>query len=168
MSDYGQQEPNGQQQPQQPAPPPPPQQPYAYPSAPPVAGQYAQPGYGMQFGPLGQPRRIGISILLAIVTLGIYAFVWTFKTGREIKQHSGVGFGAATFAFMFIPYVGSIVTMILVGNDTKDMLALSGRESRVSAKTTWWVLLPIAGSIVWFVKVQGQLNEYWESLGAQA
>jgi len=33
-------------------------------------------------------------------------------------------------------------------------------------RATLWILLPIAGSIVWFVKVQGQLNDYWRSLGA--
>jgi hypothetical protein len=27
-------------------------------------------------------------------------------------------------------------------------------------------LLPLIGNIVWFVKVQGALNRYWESKGA--
>jgi hypothetical protein len=27
---------------------------------------------------------------------------------------------------------------------------------------------PIAGAIIWFVKVQGSLNRYWESKGAAA
>ena len=30
-----------------------------------------------------------------------------------------------------------------------------------------WFLLPLVGSIVWFIKVNGELNEYWKSLGAQ-
>jgi hypothetical protein len=28
------------------------------------------------------------------------------------------------------------------------------------------VLLPIIGQFVWFIKVQGALNRYWESKGA--
>ena len=29
-----------------------------------------------------------------------------------------------------------------------------------------WFLLPIIGSFVWFIRVQGQLNDYWRSRGA--
>jgi hypothetical protein len=29
-----------------------------------------------------------------------------------------------------------------------------------------WIILPLIGSIVWFVKTNGALNRYWESLGA--
>ena len=32
--------------------------------------------------------------------------------------------------------------------------------------TGLWVLLPIIGQFVWFIKVQGALNRYWESKGA--
>jgi hypothetical protein len=30
------------------------------------------------------------------------------------------------------------------------------------------MLLPLVGIFVWFVKVQGALNRYWESKGAAA
>ena len=36
----------------------------------------------------------------------------------------------------------------------------------MTAVTGFWLLLPLIGSIVWFVKVQGRLNDYWRSLGA--
>ena len=29
-----------------------------------------------------------------------------------------------------------------------------------------WVLLPLIGPIIWFVQVQGALNEFWRSVGA--
>jgi hypothetical protein len=32
---------------------------------------------------------------------------------------------------------------------------------RVRGRTGWWMLLPLAGPVVWFVKVQRALNEYW-------
>lgn len=149
------------------------QQPYPQPPA----GAYGQPaypaypagqGYPVQpfTGPLGKPRSIGVSILLAIVTIGIYTYVWTFKTCKEIKQHSGIGMGGPTFAFAFIPYVGWIVAMVMTASDTGNMVRQATGESRVSGKTTWWVALPLIGNLVWFVKVQGQLNDYWHSLGA--
>jgi len=47
-----------------------------------------------------------------------------------------------------------------------NMYAEDGREKPVTGKTGFWTLLPIIGAIVWFVKVQGALNRYWESKGA--
>ena len=41
----------------------------------------------------GNTRSIGLSILWAILTLGIYTFVWTYKTHEEIKRYSGNGVG---------------------------------------------------------------------------
>ncbi len=32
--------------------------------------------------------------------------------------------------------------------------------------TGLWLLLPIVGAFVWFFKVQGALNRYWEGKGA--
>lgn len=117
-------------------------------------------------GPIGSTRSPLVGILLWFVTLGIYTFVWAFKTGREIRQHSGIGLGGATFAFLFIPYVGWIITMIVIGSDVKDMLQRSGQHSRVGGVTACWVLLPVLGLFVWYVRVQNQLNDYWRAEAA--
>ena len=37
-----------------------------------------------QRGPVGNTRSIGLSILWAVLTLGIYTVVWTYKTQEEI------------------------------------------------------------------------------------
>lgn len=117
-------------------------------------------------GPIGTPRSPVVGILLWFVTLGIYTFVWAFKTGREIRQHSGIGLGGATFAFLFIPYVGWIITMIVIGSDVKDMLLRSGQQSRVGGVTACWALLPVLGLFVWYVRMQNQLNDYWRAEAA--
>ena len=44
-------------------------------------------------GRKGDVRSIGVCILLAIVTLGIYTYVWTYKTHRELKDYGGTGLG---------------------------------------------------------------------------
>jgi uncharacterized protein DUF4234 len=121
----------------------------------------AQP---LPYGPPGQVRGIGVSILLAIVTLGIYAYVWTWKTHAEIKQHSGIGVGGPVGFVIYL--VVAPVTFFLLPSEVRQMLERSGRPSRVRGITGLWILLPIAGAIVWFVKVQGQLNDYWRSVGA--
>ena len=43
---------------------------------------------------------------------------------------------------------------------------LDGQTSPVRGLTGLWFLLPLLGAIIWFVKVQGALNRYWQSMGA--
>ena len=43
-----------------------------------------------------------------------------------------------------------------------------GREAPFTGWTGLWFLLPIVGGIVWFVKIQGALNRYWESKAGAA
>ena len=38
-----------------------------------------------------------------------------------------------------------------------------GRPAPFSGWTGLWLLLPIIGAFVWFIKIQGALNRYWES-----
>ena len=137
---------------------------------PPAAGYPAAPGYGPPPayaagpGPVGKPRGIGVSILLAIVTLGIYTYVWTWKTHDEIKRHSGVGVGGPLGFVIY--FIISPVTFFLLPSEIRQMLARINQPSRVKGTTGFWVLLPLLGAIIWFVKVQGQLNDYWRANGA--
>lgn len=131
----------------------------AYPTAPPAAAMVSGPP-----GPVGKPRGIGVSILLAIVTLGIYTWVWTYKTYSEIKAHSGIGVGGGLG--LVIGIFISPVTYFLLPSTVGQMVSATGQPSRVRGTTGFWILLPLVGAIVWFVKVQGQLNDYWRSQGA--
>ena len=115
-------------------------------------------------GPLGKPRSVGVSILLAIVTIGIYAFYWVYKTQDEVKQHSGIGVGGGLGLVIF--FFISPVTYFLVASDVAAMYQRRGWNSPVSTLTGLWFILPLLGSLIWFVKVQGALNRYWEALGA--
>jgi hypothetical protein len=135
-----------------------------YPEAPTPPPGPPQPAQAGGFGPPGQIRSIGVCILLAIVTLGIYTYVWVWKTSDEIKNNSGVGVGGPV-AFI-IYFIVSPVTYFLLPSEVRQMLERYGQPSRVSGLTGLWILLPLAGPIVWFVKVQGQLNDHWHALGA--
>ena len=105
-----------------------------------------------------------MSILLAIVTLGIYCFYWVYQTQKEVKDHSGIGVGGGLGLLLY--FLIGIVTVFLVPAEINEMMRLTGRESKVSGLTGFWMLIPLVGPFIWFPKVQGQLNEYWESLGA--
>jgi hypothetical protein len=118
-----------------------------------------------QRGPVGNTRSIGLSILWAILTLGIYTFVWTYKTHEEIKRYSGNGVGGVIGLVIY--FLISPVTFFVVPSEIRYLYEeLDGRPSPVRGVTGLWFLLPLLGTIVWFVKTQGALNRYWQSKGA--
>lgn len=123
------------------------------------------PGAGAT-GALGQPRGIAVSVLLAIVTVGIYTFVWVYKTHKEIKEHSGIGIGGALGVVIYI--VLSAATFFLVPSEIRQLYEQDGRVSPVTGWWGLWFLLPLIGPLVWFIRVQGALNDYWVSKGAPA
>jgi hypothetical protein len=117
-------------------------------------------------GPLGQPRGIGFGILLFIVTLTIYGYYWVFKTQDEVKNHSGQGVGGVLGLVIYI--VVNPVTWFLVPSEVGKMYQQDGRTAPFTGWTGLWLLLPIIGAFVWFIKVQGALNRYWESKSTAA
>ena len=117
-------------------------------------------------GPLGQQRGIGFAILISIVTLGIYTFYWVFKTQEEVKEHSDIGVGGVLGFVIY--FLLSPVTWFLIPSDVGKMYKADGREAPFSGWTGLWLLLPIVGAFVWFIKVQGALNRYWESKAGTA
>jgi Domain of unknown function (DUF4234) len=117
-------------------------------------------------GPLGQPRGIAFAIIIAIITLGIYTLYWVFKTQDEVKNHSAQGVGGVLGLVIYI--VVSPVTWFLVPSEVGKMYQQDGRTAPFTGWTGLWLLLPIIGAFVWFIKVQGALNRYWESKSASA
>lgn len=116
------------------------------------------------FGPLGQPRGIGFGILLFIVTFGLYGWYWAFKTQEEMKQHTGDGLGGVLGLVIWI--LISPVSAFVIPSEVGRMYAKDGRQPPITGWTGLW-LFPfgflIIPAIVWFVKVQGSLNTYWEN-----
>ena len=116
-------------------------------------------------GPIGNTRSVGLSILWFILTLSIYGLIWTYKTQEEIKRYSANGVGGVIGLVIYI--LISPVTFFVVPSEIRYMYEdLDGQKSPVRGLTGLWVLLPIIGGIVWFVKVQGALNRYRQSKGA--
>ena len=114
--------------------------------------------------PLGHPRGILFGIVLFIVTFSLYGYYWTYKTHEEIKRNTGEGVGGVV-GVVILFFIG-ILTPFVVPSEVGKMYRRDGKEAPVSGWTGLWILLPLAGIFVWFVKVQGALNRYWESKGA--
>ena len=131
---------------------------------------YGQGGYPQAMGPgsVGKVRGTGVCILLLFVTFGIYSLFWYFKTHEEMKRHSGLGMGGG-LALLLAFFVGFVMPY-LTSNEVGDLYERGGRSKPVSGLTGLWYfpgMLILIGPIVWFVKTNGALNNYWRSMGAR-
>lgn len=129
------------------------------------------PAYGgaPTAGPIGKVRGTGVCILLFIVTLTIYGWIYYFKTHEEMKQHSGQGLGGLV-AFLLSFFGLSFILAFTMPGEIGNLRKRAGLEEKVSAVTGLWATLGaliLVGPIVWFVKTNGALNDYWRSQGAQ-
>jgi hypothetical protein len=116
---------------------------------------------------VGKVRSTGLCILLYVVTLGIYGLVWWYLVHDEMKRHTGQGIGGlvALILGFFVAPVAAFFTSDEVGK----LYQRSGHQPPVSAVTGLWYfpgMLLIVLPIVWFVKTNGALNDYWRSRGA--
>lgn len=120
-------------------------------------------------GPVGQVRSTGICILLTVVTLGFYSWYWYFVTHEEMKRHTGNGLGGG-IALLLTIFIG-IVMPFLTAHEVGQLYERRGQRPPVSALTGLWFLLLgwffFVGAIIWFVKVNGALNDYWRQQGAR-
>ena len=109
--------------------------------------------------------RTGLTIFLMIITLGIWGFLWTYRTSEDLKRYNGDGLGGVLGIVLYL--LISFVLMFTIPNEIKNMYERDGRPSPITAVWGLWFLLPLIGNIVWYVKVQRVLNEFWLSKGSQ-
>jgi hypothetical protein len=124
-----------------------------------------QPAYGLPGGgPPGRVRDTGLAALLFIVTCGFYSWYWMLVAHDEMRRHAGDGLGGLVALLLWI--IVAPVMMFLTPMEVGQLYERHGWPPPVSPLTGLWVLLPIAGPIVWFVKTSGALNGYWRAVGA--
>jgi len=139
------------------APPPPP--------PPPAPTEYAAPPTQ---APVGKVRPTGLAMLLFVVTFGIYGYVWWYLVHDEMKRHSGQGIGgvvALVLAFFVSP-----VAAFFTSDEVGKLYERAGRQAPVTAVTGLWYfpgMFLLVLPIVWFVKTNGALNDYWRAYGAR-
>ena len=139
-------------------------EPVPYP--PPVPPSVPQP-YLPWAGPVGQTRSTGLGILLFIVTFGIYGWYWFYKSHEEMKRHSGVGLGGGIALVLTI--LVSVVMPYLTSSEVGELYKRRGQQPPVTGLTGLWNFpgcFILVGPVIWFVKTNGALNDYWRSLGA--
>jgi hypothetical protein len=115
-------------------------------------------------GNVGKPRGVGVTILLMIVTLGIYSIVWEYFVFEENKKWSGEGIGG--LVALLLALVCGIINIFLLPSEIQKNYERDGRESPVSPLVGLWILLPLVGSFIWVWKCQSAMNDFWVSKGA--
>jgi uncharacterized membrane protein YdfJ with MMPL/SSD domain len=113
---------------------------------------------------LGRPRGIIRHIVLFVFTLGLYGWYWSYKVYKAEKKKTGQGLGGLLGMLVWILLLP--VSAFLVPRAVRRMYESAGSDTRVSGWTGLWLFpfgLLIVPAIVWFWKVQGALNHYWEA-----
>lgn len=115
-------------------------------------------------GPIGIARSGGLTVLVTVVTLGIWGLVWSFKNGDEIKAYRGDGIGGVLFLILSLLFWPA--TMFLMGDEVEKMYQAAGEVSPINALWGLWFLLPLIGPLIWYFRIQGALNDFWTARGA--
>lgn len=108
--------------------------------------------------------NVGITILLTIVTCGIWGVFWTYFTNEDLKRYNRDGLGGVLGVVLYL--LLAVVLMFTIPNEIEKMYKRDGKESPVTTLWGLWFLLPIIGNIIWYVRVQNALNDFWVSKGA--
>src|SRR4051794_17965693 len=106
---------------------------------PPGYGVPAQ-GYGYD-GPPGRTRGTGVSILLVVVTFGIYSYVYNYQVHDEMKRHSGPGIGGGIA--LLLPSLAGVAMPSLTPHEPGTLYGRKGLRPPVKAITGLWMLIPI-------------------------
>jgi len=117
-------------------------------------------------GPIGKPRSIFMVLVLTVVTLGIWTIVWSFQNGDELKRYSKTGLGGV--AYLFITLLISPVTMFLMASEVEQLYRRKGMEPPITTIWGLWFLLPLIGNLIWYIRIQQALNDYWVTSGSTA
>jgi hypothetical protein len=113
---------------------------------------------------IGKGRSGGLTVLVTIVTFGIWALVWSFKNGEEIKGYRGDGIGGVLYLILTLLFWP--VTMFLMGDEVEKMYIAEGETSPINALWGLWFLLPLIGPFIWYFRIQDALNDFWAARGA--
>jgi hypothetical protein len=125
------------------------------------AGSHSQPDR-----PVGKARSTGLTILLVFVTFGIWSLLWVFWSGEDLKRYRRDGLGGAVHLILWI-FISPVV-MFLMADEVAKLYQDAGEEPPITAIWGLWFLLPLIGNIIWYVRMQSSLNNFWIAGGAPA
>jgi len=57
------------------------------------------------------------------------------------------------------------ITMFLMADEVEQMYREAGEEPKITTLWGLWFLLPLIGNIIWYVRIQNAINEFWQARG---
>jgi hypothetical protein len=146
----------------------PPPSPFDAPGPPPgyspqPAGAFGAASWGQHRGQPGNRRSAGVVVLLTLVTCGVWAAVWAYQNGDELNRWSGKGIGGG--GHLLLTIFLAPVTMFLLAGEVEQLYRDDGQEPPITTLWGLWFLLPIIGNLIWYLRIQRAINDYWTMHG---
>ena len=133
-------------------------------AAPPATTPGYQPMGAGGRGPIGKPSNPGTTLLLTIVTFGIYGLIWVYRQHNEFKAYNGNGVGGG-LGLVIALFVG-IATPFVLANEVQNLYEKDGQQSPIQTSAGAWALIPLVGMIIFYFKIQPAINDFWVARGA--
>ena len=113
----------------------------SYPQMQPPPG-YGPPAQGYAYdGPAGRTRPTGTTILLFVVTFGIYGYVYNYQVHDEMKRHSGRGIGGGVA--LLLTFLANVAMPFLTPHEVGNLYERKGQRPPVRALTGLWAVVPV-------------------------
>jgi hypothetical protein len=113
---------------------------------------------------VGKRRSIGLVILLTFVTFGIWALVWSYQNGDELKRRDETGLGGVLY--LVLTLLLAPATMFLMAHEVETLYRNEGKQPPITTIWGLWFLLPLIGNLIWYVRIQRSINDFWTAHGA--
>lgn len=149
---------------------------YGSPAAPATAGApAASTGTGTPAsGIVGKPRSFGVTLLLILVTFGIYSLVYTYKVFGELDRQHGREHKSLFFWLAFVPFLGFIFSILYFVKEFPNLNAYRtsrGMDKGLTAgKFYAWTILGafiLVGPYVALYKLHKSANQVWQRVYAE-
>ncbi len=124
-------------------------------------------------GRIPSKRDIAVSILLAIITCGIYDLVWDYRMGCEIRDHvrpQGLNIGLDIFFMIITCNIYYFFWIYKMGRILREQEAICFPGQAPGVAEPWLLLVAaiFGATIVSDAILQHDLNRHWDRHAAQS
>lgn len=114
---------------------------------------------------MGKKRNPVVTLLLMIVTFGIYFFVWFYKANTELKPLSRQTWSVGLWTFLILIPIAGIVSLWMMADNV--FAARSARNVPGMGKVAMFLLLflPLV-NLIGIPLVQSEMNKVWGGMPA--
>lgn len=111
---------------------------------------------------VGQTRSVWKSLVLYLVTLGVWRRVWLYRVNKELDGHEALGLRHPLNAILLcLPAVGPGIVTLQTAGRTRRMLSASGLRYGPAWLVGLAGCVPLLGSLFFIPWQQTRLNRFW-------